>query len=90
MASHDPTSLENLHGIMEPEAVSLWWPLAPGWWVLIVIVTLASAIAVWRGVRTYRRNAYRRAALAEIDAADGDLQILPALLKRVALSAYPR
>ncbi|MFT5904598.1 MAG: hypothetical protein ACI9E1_000183 [Cryomorphaceae bacterium] len=90
MATSDPTSLENLHDIVESDPVSIWWPLAPGWWALIAIVSLATTIGIWRGIRNYQRNAYRRVALAEIDTPGGDLQRLPALLKRVALSAYPR
>ena len=88
MPQHDPTSLENLHGIVEPEAVSLWWPLATGWWVAVAFVLVASVLAAWRVNSLRRRNAYRRAALAELE--DGNAAGLPTLLKRVALSAYPR
>lgn len=88
MPPRDPTSLENLHGIVEPEAVSLWWPLAAGWWVVIAIVLVACLTAVWRANLQRRKNAYRRAALAELDGES--TAELPALLKRVALSAYSR
>lgn len=88
MLAHDPASLENLHGIVEPAPVSLWWPLAPGWWAVLALLALATAIGIWRFVRARRLNAYRRQGLAELDITPP--QELPALLKRVALSAYPR
>ena len=88
MHPHDPTSLDNLHGIVEPTALPLWWPLAPGWWLLIAFVLVAVAIAAWRTIAAYRKNAYRREALAALDTIAP--QQLPTLLKRVALSAYPR
>ena len=82
-----------------PEAVS-WWPLAPGWYG---IACLLLAFAVWgtlRGLRRYRRDAYRRQALQALQAlgaASGDLETrgrvladVAELLRRVALSAYPR
>lgn len=68
--------------------MSLWWPLAPGWWVAIAIALVACVIAAWRVNSQRRKNAYRRAALAELEA--GNAAGLPTLLKRVALSAYPR
>lgn len=88
MPQHDPTSLENLHGIVELEAVSLWWPLATGWWVAIAIALVAYLLGAWRANSQRRKNAYRRAALAELE--NGNAVELPTLLKRVALSAYPR
>lgn len=41
-----------------------WWPLSIGWWVLAVIILVAImlGISLWR--RQYKRNAWRRAALA--------------------------
>lgn len=34
--SADP--LSQLRDIHTPEAISYWWPLAPGWWILAVII----------------------------------------------------
>jgi len=55
---------------------------------------------VWHGVQTWRRNRYRRealAALAQLEAQLGDaaqrdsaLRAVPALIKRCALVAWPR
>jgi len=91
--------LANLHPLREPEMVS-WWPLAPGWWVLIVISLLLLAFIAWRGVRRYRANAYRRVALRQLEEThrqwlvDGDshryVVAVNSLLKSVALRAFPK
>ena len=91
---NEAASLQNLNDIVVPEPAA-WWPLAPGWYVLaaILLALLAwLALRVWQG---WRRNSYRRQALAELSAirAGGDassLQQVPELLKRTALSAWPR
>ena len=44
MNPEDPLSLP-LRDIALPAEIG-WWPLAPGWWVLVTIVALA--LAVWR------------------------------------------
>jgi hypothetical protein len=85
----DLTSLDNLHDIVAPLPVSLWWPLAPGWWILLA---LSVVIGTWISIKWWKRwraNAYRRAALAELDGID-NLNRIPILLKRTALAAYPR
>jgi len=97
MNPQDP--LAALHPLREPQAIG-WWPPAPGWW-LLALVLLAALIAL--GIHVYRRhraNAYRRRALARLQAlqaayrAEGDsLRFVTgtnALLKAVALHAYPR
>ena len=43
-----------------------WWPLAPGWWVLIAIVAAFAAWFAWREYRLWRFNAPRRHALREL------------------------
>ena len=86
----DPASLDNLHDIIVPEAVSFWWPLAPGWWIVLGSVLLLSVAWVWQFTKARRRNAYRRAALTQLTEISDHPRALPVLLKRVALSAYPR
>ena len=95
---NDPTTLspelaaqlEALRDIHLPQAVS-WWPLAPGWWVLLGLVVAAVVALVV--ARAMRRRTVRYRALAELDAlrrrrdlgvADGALAI-EVLLKRVVL-----
>lgn len=96
----NPTDpLAQLNPLREPAAIG-WWPLAPGWWLLIALVLIAAGVLAWRLTLRYRRNAYRRQAIAELQAirsrweSDGDdslcLTQTNALLKAVALHAFPR
>jgi hypothetical protein len=84
----DPASLDRLHGLAVPEPVSAW-PPGPGWWVLLALFGLAAAAAAVRLVRRHRAGAYRRAALAELGEPGTAAEVV-ALLKRTALSAWPR
>lgn len=55
-----------LRDIHLPAPVS-WWPLAPGWWLLLVALLLAVlGLVLWRRGAPTRR--LRRAALAELGA----------------------
>jgi len=99
MKSNDPASLQNLNDIVLPPSVE-WWPLASGWYFLLGLLLIAFGWYSYRAARRWISNRYRRAALCELkllqeaaqDGADqaASLRQLPALLKRTALSAYPR
>lgn len=84
----NPTDLSKLHDIVVPDAVS-WWPLAPGWWVLII--TLAGGLLLFgvQRLRRWRADAYRRSALVALEAARSTTEI-SRLLRRVALAFTPR
>ncbi len=80
-----------------PDAVS-WWPPAPGWWILaLLLITLVGALATWL-LRRHRRRAAARAARAELLALrgawdnDGNALIyvrgLSRLLRRFALVRF--
>lgn len=91
---NDPASLQNLHDLATPPPVP-WWPPAPGWYLLMGLAAVALAFLVFRALRRYRRNRYRRDALRELETlraagANASPAALPALLKRTALSAWPR
>ncbi|MBV7300137.1 DUF4381 domain-containing protein [Enterovibrio paralichthyis] len=65
------------------------WPLAWGWWLVIAAVLIALLLTVhWLRLRNYRLAA-RQEALSALNAATSVADI-NALLKRAALSYYPR
>lgn len=88
-----------LRGLHLPEAIG-WWPLAPGWWVLIAVLLIAAVLLVrtWRSHRAY--SAARRKALRQLEesrsayAYHGDPVVLGAevseLLRRAMLAYAPR
>ena len=79
--------LENLHDFYQPPPPS-WRPQTIGWYVVFAIAAL---MLVWLAVHLFRRwreNRYRREALREL--AQVDATELSALLKRTALSVWPR
>lgn len=85
--------LSRLHDIHLPAAVS-WWPPAPGWWGVVALVVIAAALVYVIYTRR-RRNRWRAKALAELarlrDAApERRLRDLSVLLRRVAISRFPR
>ena len=90
---NDNASLQNLNDIVMP-APAPWWPLAPAWYVLAVVAAVALLWLAFRSWRCWQTDRYRRQALAELSAmrpgVPDTLQALPALLKRTALSAWPR
>lgn len=47
-----------------PDAIG-WWPLAPGWWVVLVVVATALAYLSLRLYRRWKFHAPRRYALRE-------------------------
>lgn len=78
-----------------PEEIG-FFPLASGWWLLIMLCTIAlliAAIAVWR---RKKQRAHRQAALlelAQISGIESDqvyAQQLNQLLRRVARQSYPQ
>jgi len=84
----DIPSLEQMEDIVLPSPVD-WWPLAPGWWVAFAVLgllLLSLLLSVWLH---WRRNAYRREALRELEQAR-DIATVAILLKRTALAIYPR
>ena len=95
-----PTSspLDQLADIHLPDSVS-WWPLAPGWWILLaLIIVTAIGFFIWRLRK--QQNHYRVVAQQELAAiyahyqqshdAANYLHGLSVLLRRTALTAYPR
>jgi len=87
-----------LRDIHLPIAIS-WWPPAPGWWLLMVLVFVIVLLIWWQQRRKVALRV-RVAALAEWGALMAAFQReqnvsqlvqgLSVLLRRVALSYYPR
>lgn len=92
--AQDP--LAQLKDIHLPEAIGVW-PLAWGWWLLLVIVITILGITVFFIRRHTFRNAYRALALNELqrinrqyshDQGSAYLQDVSILLRRTALSGF--
>ena len=99
MQSPDPSTLP-LREIHLPENVG-WWPPAPGWWLLPVLLLLGLA-AAWYGRLLYRRRKFSAINMARKElagirsryAADRDagrcVRSVSSLLRRVSISVFPR
>jgi hypothetical protein len=93
------SGLEKLHEILLPEPVS-WIPQTIGWYVVFGFILILAGWWVYRSLRRFRKNRYRRLALAELAVIEGELQQperrdkalaeIPFLLKWTALAAFPR
>ena len=89
--------LADLHGVVEPGPVA-YVPQTPGWFVLVALLLAAVAYGAWQWRNHRQSNAYRRAALREVDRIEqrlhaGDqsaLAELAALPRRVALHVWER
>jgi len=99
MKSPDPASLQNLNDIVLPAQVG-WWPLATGWYFLFALLLTVIAWIAYRSLKHWSGNRYRRAALEEFHSLEQGMQDdtrrdeclgrIPVLLKRTALTVYPR
>ena len=77
-------SIEQLQELGLPAPVS-YWPQTWGWGVLLGFVVVGLLVLAGRKWLRWRRDAYRRQALARLHTL-ADLREVPELLKRVALS----
>ena len=93
--------LDPLAGLRDyhlPEAVS-WWPLAPGWWLLLALLLLLALALAWWLLRLRRCRAAARQAADELRALRVALSEQPdsaafirglsRLLRRYAITAFP-
>lgn len=91
--------LAQLHDIKMPEPVD-WWPLAPGWYLLILLCIGAICILSYYLIKHYSFGRAKREALNLLAQyqkdfnADNDTFVavikISKLLKRVALAYFPR
>lgn len=94
----DPQEIP-LRGLHLPESVG-WWPLAPGWWLLIAVAVFAAGILIRIWLRRRAHAAARRKALRQLEASrsayadHGNPVALGAevseLLRRTMLAYAPR
>lgn len=95
----DPASLDRLHDIVAAPPVP-WWPPAPAWYWVIGFLLVVVLVLVLKSLIRWQHNRYRREALAELARQQSALEdpnrraavmgSLAELLKRTALSAWPR
>ena len=82
-----------------PEAIA-WWPLAPGWWVVIALIVLGVSLLFRHFLRIRARGAARRHALRRLNELTADFEQhhdavafsshLSELLRRTMLAYAPR
>lgn len=94
----DPSQipLRDLH--LPPEIG--WWPLAPGWWVLLALLALGLGWLLYRSLIRWRAGMPRRAALRALAVLDKEYRVdgdvnhfgkqLSELLRRGMLAYAPR
>lgn len=86
---------EQMWGLKElawPDAIP-FLPLTTGWLVVALVLLALVSWLGWRARRRWLKNAYRRKALAAIQAMQSDpaeAAQLPFILRRSALAAYER
>lgn len=95
----DKQALANLKDIQLPNPIGVW-PLAPGWWILIIISILLILFIGWQAWQVYLRNRAKKKALRLLADYKNDYQAtqnsidtaakLSILLRRVAIAYYPR
>lgn len=92
-----PQLLDLMHDLVPPEPIA-WTPQTIGWLVAGVWLLVVLGLLVWHRVQVWRRNRYRREALAELRAISSQPDLSPqamaseiaTLIKRTALAAYER
>lgn len=92
-------ALAQLKDIHLPTPIGIW-PLAPGWWLIIVLATLLTALISYLSWQRYCRNRAKKRALILLDQFKNNYDNyssntqtaahLSTLLRRVAIAYYPR
>ncbi|MBV1934730.1 MAG: DUF4381 domain-containing protein [Parvibaculaceae bacterium] len=93
-------ALKGLEEISSPDPISAM-PQGPGWWFLAGTLLLVGGVLVYYVRKKWSRNAYRRHAVAALEALEithegptqnwhAHRQSLPEILRATALHAFPR
>ena len=83
--------LRDIHAAAVPE----FWPLAPGWWLLALLVLAVLIVSSWWLIKIWRQRKHEARILSELDTlaesspADAATQI-STLMRRVALMRFKR
>lgn len=94
----DSIQISSLEPIITPEPVS-FWPPAPGWYILAALVLSLLMYVIFRAIKQYQKNEYRRLALKELASISlpvnseqfvEAITTLNVLMKRTALAGFPR
>jgi hypothetical protein len=94
----DPEQIP-LRDLHLPEAIG-WWPLAPGWWVVVALLAIGAGFLIRRYLQVWARGAARRHALQALGQITADFEQhhdtvtfsanLSELLRRTMLAYAPR
>ncbi len=93
-ASQAALQLRDIHLPPEPG----FWPPAPGWWILVILLIVLLVWAARTALRHYRLRRQRQRILAMLDELEQDTNTvtpqriarISSLLRRLALMHYPR
>lgn len=95
---NQPNLLAQLHDLHQPTPVS-WWPPAPGWFILFVLVIGGCFILGRLAYKTWRRAKRKRYALQQLARLQqsymqtqdcADIAKVAVLLKQVVMTRYSR
>ena len=94
----DPEQIP-LRDLHLPDAIS-WWPLAPGWWIVLGLALIVIGFVLQRYLERRARNSARREALRQLDDLLNDYEShrnvvsfaarVSELLRRAMLAYAPR
>ena len=89
------SQLRDIHGAPQLP----WWPPAPGWWIIAIIVLALAGYGLYRGIRAWKRRLHRRRTLRWVDEIEQAIDPLNApqefvaafnrIFKVIALRAFP-
>ncbi|MDP3562467.1 MAG: DUF4381 domain-containing protein [Legionellaceae bacterium] len=99
-AALDASVLTQLRDIHLPAEINHWWPLAPGWYILMLFLIITSTSAIFLTKRYLSRQYIKKQALNVLTTIEKEQRMTPnsqrasaavsELLKRVALARYSR
>lgn len=83
---------QDINTVIEPVRVS-YWPLQPGWYLLMAIVLILLLLMVWKRYKRRLKDAYKREAIKSIQSLSNDNDFffqLNQIIKAVAIKSYGR